>query len=291
MLGTERHESRRIDNQLRGRSGRQGDPGYSRFYVSFDDTLLVRFAADNIKEYLEKHFGDEALEAKMVTNVITSAQKRVEGQNFDTRKSLLDYDDVLAKQRQIVYDKRDRIILGQEIDDIVAEIFETTGTFLAKKSMPVGSDSGFVSGDLLVKNVEPRFLPAGSLNKALYDEAPVEDIGPDLGLVLYDRYMLNRKTWPEEEVNRIERAIILQCIDRNWTSHIDTMSRLREAIHLRSYANVNPLQDYVNEGYELFRNCLELASVDAVLNLVNIKPAPVVQEEAPAPEEKKEDEQ
>ena len=283
VLGTERHESRRIDNQLRGRSGRQGDPGYSRFYVSFDDVLLVRFAADNIKEYLEKHFGEEALEAKMVTNVITSAQKRVEGQNFDTRKSLLDYDDVLAKQRQIVYDKRDRIILGENIDDIIAEIFETTGLFLAKKSMPVGSDEGFVSGDLLVKNVEPRFLPAGSLNKALYDEAPVEDIGPDLGLVLQDRYFANRKTWPEEQASRIERAVILQCIDRNWTTHIDTMSRLREAIHLRSYANVNPLQDYVNEGYELFRNCLELASVDAVLNLVNIKP--VVQEEPEAPKD------
>ena len=289
VLGTERHESRRIDNQLRGRSGRQGDPGYSRFYVSFDDTLLVRFAADNIKEYLEKHFGDEALEAKMVSNVITSAQKRVEGQNFDTRKSLLDYDDVLAKQRQIVYDKRDRIILGEDITDIVAEIFETTGLFLAKKSMPVGSDSGFVSGDLLIKNVEPRFLPAGSLNKSLYDEAPVEDIGPDLGLVLHDRYAENRQSWPEEEVSRIERAVILQCIDRNWTNHIDTMSRLREAIHLRSYANINPLQDYVNEGYELFRNCLELASVDAVLNLVNIKPVVRPVEEEQPVEEKKED--
>ena len=283
VLGTERHESRRIDNQLRGRSGRQGDPGYSRFYVSFDDTLLVRFAADNIKEYLEKHFGEEALEAKMVTNVITSAQKRVEGQNFDTRKSLLDYDDVLAKQRQIVYDKRDRIILGENIDDIIAEIFETTGLFLAKKSMPVGDNNGFVSGDLLVKNVEPRFLPSGSLNKALYDEAPVEDIGPDLGLILHDRYNANRKTWPEEQASRIERAVILQCIDRNWTTHIDTMSRLREAIHLRSYANVNPLQDYVNEGYELFRNCLELASVDAVLNLINIKP--VVKQEEPKQED------
>ena len=288
VLGTERHESRRIDNQVRGRSGRQGDPGYSRFYVSFDDTLLVRFAADNIKEYLEKHFGDEALEAKMVTNVITSAQKRVEGQNFDTRKSLLDYDDVLAKQRQIVYGKRDKIILGENIEDIVDEVFETAGLFLAKKSTPVGaSDQGFVSGELLIQNVEPRFLPAGSLNKALYDEAPVEDIGPDLGLVLFDRYMENKKDWPEEEASKIERAIILQCIDRNWTNHIDTMSRLREAIHLRSYANVNPLQDYVNEGYELFRNCLEVASVDAVLNLVNIKPVfRKIEEQETQPEDK-----
>ena len=280
VLGTERHESRRIDNQLRGRSGRQGDPGYSRFYVSFDDTLLVRFAADNIRDYIEKHFGDECIEAKMITNVITSAQKRVEGQNFDTRKSLLDYDDVLAKQRQIVYDKRDRIILGQNIDDIVDEIFNTTGLFLAKKSVPVGNNDGFIDGDLLIKTVEPRFLPEGTLKKSLYDEAPVEEIGPDLGLVIFDRYMSMRKNWPEEVASKVERSIILHCIDQNWTKHIDTMSRLREAIYLRSYGNVNPLQDYVNEGYQLFRDCLELASVDAVLNLVNVKIEPRPVEEA-----------
>ena len=284
VFGTERHESRRIDNQLRGRAGRQGDPGYSRFYVSFDDTLLVRFAADNIKAYIEKHFGDEALETKMFMNVITSAQKRIEGQNFDTRKSLLDYDDVLAKQRQIIYDKRDRIILGANIDDIIDEIFTTTGKFLANKAVPVGNNDGIISGDLLTKVVEPRFLPAGSIKKNLYDESPVEECSEDLGAVILDHYISKKKDWPQEQVERIERSIILHCIDQNWTKHIDTMARLREAIHLRSYANVNPLQDYVNEGYSLFRECLELASVDAVLNLVNIKPAPVQEEAAEEPQ-------
>ncbi len=291
VLGTERHESRRIDNQLRGRSGRQGDPGYSRFYVSFDDTLLMRFAADNIRDYIEKHFGDEALEAKSISGVITSAQKRVEGQNFDTRKSLLDYDDVLAKQRQIVYDKRDKIIYGENIEEIVDEVFNTTGLFLAKKSVPVGDTGGFVSGELLVQNVTPRFLPKDSINKNLYDEAPVEEIGPDLGLVLFDRYMALKKNWPSELADKVERSIILHCIDQNWTKHIDTMARLREGIFLRSYANVNPLQDYVNEGYRMFRECLELASVDAVLNLVNIRPQRRVQEpepeSQPEPEENK----
>ena len=282
VLGTERHESRRIDNQLRGRSGRQGDPGYSRFYVSFDDELLIRFAADNIRDYIEKHFGEEALESPTISNVITSAQKKVEGQNFDTRKSLLDYDDVLAKQRQIVYDKRDRIILGQNIEDIIDEVFSTTGNFLAKKSVPVGSDGGLVSGDLLVKTVEPRFLPANVLNRNQFDEAPVEEIGEDLGLIIFDRYCKIKKGWPNDLADKLERNIILHCIDQNWTKHIDTMARLREAIHLRGYANVNPLQDYVNEGYSLFRDCLELASVDAVLNLVNVK---VQRREEPAPEE------
>ena len=271
VLGTERHESRRIDNQLRGRSGRQGDPGFSRFYVSFDDELLIRFAADNMRNYIEKNFGDEALEAKMVSNVITSAQKRIEGQNFDTRKSLLEYDDVLAKQRQIVYDKRDRIIEGKDIHDIIDEVFKTTGEFLCGKAVPVGSNSNLVSGELLLKEVEPRFLPAGTLNPVAFDESYPEECGPDLGDTIQDYYLERRKEWPEELAEQIERNYILRCIDQNWTKHIDAMARLREGIHLRSYANVNPLQDYVNEGYKMFRECLNIASVDAVLNLVNVK--------------------
>ena len=296
VFGTERHESRRIDNQLRGRSGRQGDPGFSRFYVSFDDTLLVRFAADSIKQYIEKNFGDEALEAKMITNVITSAQKKIEGQNFDTRKSLLEYDDVLAKQRQIVYDKRDRIIDGRNIDDIMDDIFKTAGEFLAKKGVPADSNDELVSGEQLVKVVEPRFLPSGVIKPNLYDDAPVEDIAPDLAVLIRERFEQLLKEWDvdEEDKDRIKRSVVLHCIDQNWTKHIDSMARLREAIFLRSYANVNPLQDYVNEGYAMFRECLEIASVDAVLNLVNIKPQRRVTEqpqeqpkEAPASEENK----
>ncbi len=282
VFGTERHESRRIDNQLRGRSGRQGDPGFSRFYVSFDDTLLIRFAADGIRNFIEKNCGEEALEAKLVTNVITSAQKRIEGQNFDIRKSLLEYDDVLAKQRQIVYDKRDRIIEGKNISDIIDEIFETTGEFLCKKAIPVDSRDNLVSGNLLVKQLEPRFLEPGTIVANLYNECPVEDCATDVSDLIYERYLKNRAEWPEEVANHVERSIILRTIDQNWTKHIDAMARLREGIHLRSYANVNPLQDYVNEGYRMFRECLEMASVDAVLSLVNVKVEikPQVEEES-----------
>ncbi len=270
VFGTERHESRRIDNQLRGRSGRQGDPGFSRFYVSFDDTLLVRFAADKMRDYIEKNFGEEALESKVVSNAVTSAQKKIEGMNFDTRKSLLDYDDVLAKQRQIIYDKRDRIIEGRDIKDIVDDIFATTGMFLAKKSVPGDSNQQLISADLLVKQVEPRFLPEGTINKVAYEDDLVDNCGQDLGELILRRYQRKRSKLPEELCDNIERDVILHCIDQNWTKHIDAMARLREGIHLRSYANVNPLQDYVNEGYDMFNECLELASVDAVLNLVNI---------------------
>ena len=269
VFGTERHESRRIDNQLRGRSGRQGDPGFSRFYVSFDDTLLVRFAADAMRNYIEKNFGDEALESKMISNAVTSAQKKIEGMNFDTRKSLLDYDDVLAKQRQNVYDKRDRIIEGADIKDIIDDIFAQTGMFLAKKAVP-SDGTGLISAELLIKEVEPRFLPSGTISPASYEDDLVENCGQDLGELILRRYLRKKAKLPTDVVEKIERDLILHCIDQNWTKHIDAMARLREAIHLRSYANVNPLQDYVNEGYDMFKECLELASVDSVLNLVNI---------------------
>ena len=270
VFGTERHESRRIDNQLRGRSGRQGDPGFSRFFVSFDDTLLVRFAADTMRNYIEKNFGDEALESNVVSNAVTSAQKKIEGMNFDTRKNLLDYDDVLAKQRQNVYDKRDRIIEGNDIKDIVDDMFQQAGMFLAKKSVPQGSNDQLISADLLIKQVEPRFLPEGTINKNAYEDDLVDNCGQDLGELILRRYMRKRSKLPTELCDRIERDLILHCLDQNWTKHIDAMARLREGIHLRSYANVNPLQDYVNEGYSMFKECLEMASVDAVLNLVNI---------------------
>ena len=242
-----------------------------------------------MREFIEKNFGDEALEAKMVSNVITSAQKRIEGQNFDTRKSLLDYDDVLAKQRQIVYDKRDRIIMGEDITDIVDDIFKTTGIFLAKKAIPQGATDSTISGELLVKEVEPRFLPAGSLNASLYDEADADDVGQEIGEWIYDYYRERKVEWPEEIVSQVERNYILRCIDQNWTKHIDAMARLREGIFLRSYANINPLQDYVNEGYRMFRECLDLASVDAVLNLVNVKIEKKPVEPTPAEESKKEE--
>src|SRR5574344_896262 len=296
VFGLERHESRRIDNQLRGRSGRQGDPGFSRFYVSLDDELMIRFGGDGLRNAFEK-LGDEAIESKLIMNAITGAQKRIEGQNFDTRKNLLDYDDVLAKQRQIIYGKRDRILFAEDISDLIVEFFQTTGLALAKKAVPHDTVDGTVSSELLEKVIMPRFLKPGSLNVKLFDESTVEEAGQDLGDILYDAYIARRKDWPEEVAKDVEKQISLRCLDRNWTNHIDTMARLREGIHLRGYANVNPLQDYVNEGYSLFRDMLDLASIEVVLNLLNaqitLKPkaeeeTPVVDKTAPEGEKKEE---
>jgi len=281
VFGTERHESRRIDNQLRGRSGRQGDPGFTRFYVSFDDDLMRRFAPDNLRQLVSKSLAPgEALESKTFTNVVTNAQKQIEGKNFDTRKNLLDYDDVLAKQRQIIYNKRDKILMADDISDLVHEFFILTGKFLCKKALVPGRDDGLISGEALKKLVEPQFLPEGSLPVTAYDEAPVEEAGEDLAEVLYSRFIKRKATWPEESVDQVQRQISLNVIDRNWTKHIDTMSHLREGISLRSYAQTNPLQDYVNEGYGLFREMNEKIAVDVCFNFVNV----VIQKKEPEPE-------
>ena len=280
VFGTERHESRRIDNQLRGRSGRQGDPGFSRFYVSFDDDLLKRFAAESVQKRIES-LGEGPLESKLFSSVITNAQKQIEGQNFDIRKNLLDYDDVISRQRKAIYEKRDSIMYADSISDLIEEFFSTAGYCLAKKAVPDDSRDGLINGEALRKIIEPKFMAEGSFKADAYDEAPFEDAGQDLGDNLYDIYLLRRKQWGDEIADKVEREIALQTIDQNWTKQIDTMARLREGIHLRSYANTNPLQDYVNEGQTLFRECLENISTEAVFKFLNV----VVQIKRPAQEQ------
>ena len=286
VFGTERHESRRIDNQLRGRSGRQGDPGFSRFYISFDDDLLKRFAAESVQKRIES-FGEGPLESKLFSSVITNAQKQIEGQNFDIRKNLLDYDDVISRQRKAIYEKRDAIMFADSIDDLIQEFFATTGLVLAHKAVPEDSKDGLINGEALRKLLEPRYMPEGSFKVAAYDLSPADEAGQDLGDMLYDIYQIRRKQWPADVANQVEREISLQTIDQNWTKQIDTMARLREGIHLRSYGNVNPLQDYVNEGQALFRECIENISVEAAFKFLNVVIQIRKQAEPPKEEEKK----
>ena len=271
VFGLERHESRRIDNQLRGRSGRQGDPGFSRFYVSLDDELMIRFANDNLKNLFEK-YQDEAIESRMLTQAITGAQKRIEGQNFDIRKSLLDYDDVLSKQRQIMYAKRDQILFASDINDLMFELFTDCGKALCKRAIKEENKTkNIISAELLHDLVCPRFLDEKIFNAEAYDEADANDAGEDLGEVLLEYYIKRKSKLDPEISSGIERELTLRIIDRNWTQQIDNMTRFRESVGLRSYAQINPLQDYVNEGWEMFREMLETISLEVILNLVNIK--------------------
>ena len=270
VFGLERHESRRIDNQLRGRSGRQGDPGFSRFYVSLDDELMVRFASDNLRKSFA-NYGDEAIESRLLSTAITSAQKRIEGQNFDVRKNLLDYDDVLSKQRQIMYAKRDQIIYASDINDLLTDTFKDCGVALCKRSVFDEQTNRTVSAKKLFELAVPRFLSENSINFDLYDEASPDEAGEDIGEVLANAYKIRRREWDKETADQIERQITLRCIDRNWTQQIDNMSRFRESVSLRSYGQINPLQDYVNEGWAMFRDMLETISLEVVLNLLNVK--------------------
>ena len=257
VIGTERHESRRIDNQLRGRSGRQGDPGYSRFFVSSDDELMIRFAPDYLRTLFEK-MGDEALESKMVMNAITSAQKKIEGQNFDTRKSLLDYDDVLRQQREAMYSQRDVILYADEIYDTIYGYFKTVAKSIVEKSIDTTDPRNpFLSGDLLKQNLEPKYLPEGTFDATGYDEAPVEEVTDEVTEIIFNQYNKKRATWPKEAVNDIEKMIALRCVDKYWTTHIDSMAKLKEGIHLRSYAQSDPLKAYVDEGWDMFNEMIQ----------------------------------
>ena len=283
VFGTERHESRRIDNQLRGRSGRQGDPGYSRFFVSFDDELMRRFAPENLRTLFANQLKDDSYDSKMLTNAVTNAQKQIEGKNFDVRKNLKDYDDVLAKQRDIIYKKRDAILMADDIVDLIHDFFLTAGGELAKKAVDKSANDEVIVGTMLKRLVEPRFLPEGSINVQAYDGAPFEEAGEDLGEMLYAAYLEKRKQWPATQADMVERQLSLRVIDKNWQTHIDTMAHLREGIGLRSYAQTNPLQDYVNEGYDLFKEMNERIAVDTALNLLNVRLVKKEPEPAPAP--------
>ena len=254
VIGTERHESRRIDNQLRGRSGRQGDPGYTQFFVSFEDDLLVRFGSDRYRGTLESlgFTGDQAIRNKMFAKSVETAQKRVEGNNFDIRKQLLNYDDVMNTQREIIYAKRNEILDSESIHEMILSMFKEYITGMvnghmietAKLSENDYKEIVEASNENLLKNYR---INLSEINGKKSDEV-IEIIYSN---VLKD-YEEKLKDVPYEVVDEFEKTIALKVIDSHWMEHISTMSHLREGIGLRGYANENPLQAYTMEGFQLF---------------------------------------
>ena len=250
VLGSERHESRRIDNQLRGRSGRQGDPGFSRFYVSLEDSLMVRFGGDKLQKMFEK-LGDEQVQSKAVTRSITMAQKRVEGFNFDTRKQLLDYDDVLRRQREIIYAQRNRILESEEVHEMVRTIFEKAieqtlqANLLDSKKGEV-DPAGVCKSFEVMGMQEEKQIKVGEIEGKSYQE--IKDYAIDKIWGEYEKEIQPVK----KQFLPFERTVVLRNIDRNWINHIDRMDKLRSGIYLRSYAQNNPLQQYVQEGFDMF---------------------------------------
>ena len=266
VLGSERHESRRIDNQLRGRSGRQGDPGRSRFYVSLEDELMVRFGSDKIQG-LFSQMGDVPIENNMVSKAISSAQKRVEGINFDVRKTLLDYDDVLRQQRETMYAQRNYILENTDIHSVVEDMFGRVMERIVNENIDPESKKEAID----YEGVADALKTIGSnIKLETIQGLPKEECIEKLKEVTFKAY--NDKIRPvKNQVLPVEKNMVLRMMDRAWINHIDVMSKLRDGIHLRSYASNNPLQAYVEEGYELFESMMNTIASDVVQFCNNVK--------------------
>ena len=262
VLGSERHESRRIDNQLRGRSGRQGDPGYSRFFVSVQDELMVRFGSERY-ETLFKQLGDQAVESKLVTKSISSAQKRVEGVNFDVRKTLLEYDDVLRQQREVIYKQRNYILEHENVHELIDEMFTRVITNLVNAHIDRSGKEKLLGAELVVALEKLGFKDLELSDKEL-NSLEI----PNVATYVKDKAWASYETKLEpirQYGLTFEKDVVLTIVDRSWQEHIDTMSKLREGIHLRSYAQAKPLQAYVEEGYVLFEDMMNRIAME-VLN-------------------------
>ncbi|MEA5018056.1 MAG: preprotein translocase subunit SecA [Erysipelotrichaceae bacterium] len=269
VLGSERHESRRIDNQLRGRSGRQGDPGFSRFYVSVQDELMVRFGGERM-EGLFSQLGDVAVESKVITKSISSAQKRVEGYNFDVRKSLLEYDDVLRQQREIIYDQRNFILENDDIHEIVHGMFDRVVERIVKAHSLSKDKNGVVDVDGVIGALKTMELADGIINSSMFTSKSVDEVSTICKDKVWSTYQ-NKIAMIKDQIMPLEKVMVLKVMDRAWINHIDIMSKLRDGIHLRSYAQSNPLQAYVEEGYQMFEEVLAQISQEVVTFCMRLK--------------------
>ncbi len=270
VIGTERHESRRIDNQLRGRSGRQGDPGFSQFFVSFEDDLMVRFGTDRFKAILEMAGLDSQrnMRSKTITRSVETAQKRVEGNNFDARKHLLQYDDVMGKHREIMYARRNAILDNEDIHEMVLNtIKEHIESVIRRHANEHGV---IIESDCneIIEYVNENLLNKSNLKLSEILNKDILEIINTIQNKVIKEYEDKINALPIEIRNDFEKAISLQVIDNYWMEHINIMDHLREGVSLRGYANEDPLQAYIREGFEMFDNMLDRISKDITLYLL-----------------------
>jgi len=269
VLGSERHESRRIDNQLRGRSGRQGDPGCSRFFVSLQDELMVRFGSERIMSTFAQ-LGDTAIESNIVSKAIESSQKRIEGMNFDIRKNLLEYDDVLRQQRETIYEQRDEILDSTEIHGVVESMFQRVADDLVMAHVNSESKDSSVDKESLVDAIWKMGGDEDDAKEAIKNLKDVREIQDATFNILWNDYEAKIEEIKDEMI-KIEKVMVLKIIDAKWVDHIDLMSKLRDGIHLRSYAQDNPLKAYTAEGYEMFETMMNNISQEVVNFCMNCR--------------------
>ena len=272
VIGTERHESRRIDNQLRGRSGRQGDPGYSRFYLSLEDELMVRFGADRLQKIMGKD-DDTPLESRMVSRSVESAQKRVEGNNYDSRKQVLQYDDVLRKQREIMYAERNEVLENDVVTEIIQEMIgEAVDKTMAFITENLEAHSEKEETEEIIKSLNEKFLGQKPITESEYSDVMSDDEIRELVLHRINLELAEkRELLGDETMNSFEKYILLNAIDDRWTDHIDQMDQLRKGIFLRSYGQIDPLREYKTEGYQMFEDMIDDIQVEVVTNLMRIR--------------------
>jgi preprotein translocase subunit SecA len=275
IIGTERHESRRIDNQLRGRAGRQGDPGSSRFYLSLEDPLMRIFAGDRVRSIMErlKLPEGEPIEAGMVSRSIETAQRKVEGRNFDVRKQLLEYDDVANEQRKVLYAQRNEVLEAQTITETVDNLRDGTFTDLVTKHVPPGSVEEQWDVNALQMALEANWqiaLPIAQMvqdTKSINDEDVLEKVLEAAQIAYRQKVeMVGAESWAG-----FERSVMLQVIDTQWREHLSALDHLRQGIHLRGYAQKNPKQEYKREAFELFSDMLDRVRDDVIRLLMTVR--------------------
>ena len=293
-MATERHESRRIDNQLRGRSGRQGDPGASRFYLSLEDPLMRIFAGDRVKAIMErlKMPDGEAIEAGIVSRSIEGAQRKVEARNFDIRKQLLEYDDVSNDQRKVIYQQRNDILESKELTAQIAHLRRGAMTDVVRTFVPVESveEQWDIPGlEKVLRDEWQLDVPiAAQVEKS--DAITDEDLVEVVAKTADETYAGKVALVGEEQFTGFERAVLLQSIDTHWREHLAALDYLRQGIHLRGYAQKNPKQEYKREAFELFSTLLDTVKLDVtrLLMTVRIRSTEEVAQAAEALEEKAE---
>ena len=276
VLGTERHESRRIDNQLRGRSGRQGDPGYSRFYTSSEDDLLKRFGSDTFKSRIDMAIrlangGDTSLplESKMFTKLVTNAQTRIEGANYDSRKNVLKYDDVIRKQRELFYDQRMHIIKDKNIEPIVNNLIKAGVENAAFAHMEqVGHGKYNINDEEITKEFNNQFFGQGAVDIGVIQTLDENQICDYLTDIAFKKLEEKKAMFEDEIYQEFLKVVVLRVFDTHWTEHIDKMSELRQGVSLQSYAQQNPFQIYQKEGVELFNKMMRNIETDVLKYLM-----------------------
>ena len=273
IIGTERHESRRIDNQLRGRSGRQGDPGESRFYVALDDDLMRIFGGDRLKTIMDKGLeDDDAIESKMVTRSIENAQKKVEGNNFDIRKTLLGYDDVMNQQREVIYKQRTEVLEGEDLKDQVQGMIEYAVNSAVDEHLIHSEDEDHNKAiEDLIDYCEDLCIPEGAISKEEIENLNNEQIKAKILGIAKDLYAAKEEAFGSEQMREVERVILLKVVDSKWMDNIDNMDHLKQGIGLRAYKQQDPTQAYQFEGSAMFDEMIKNIKIDTVKFLYHVQ--------------------